>query len=303
MAKAGDHDTTVHESVAPAVQKETVNEQKREEKQIVKDREVHQDHYHTSVQPVKDKEILPEQHHHNQVGVEHRTHDHRDHSQTKQHLQKEASQFKNESVRAPAQHSTSTAVPEVTGEHVHHHVHERIQPVVHKETIEPHVVHTTVPVHEKHYNAPQHHTASALPAVNMGDFKKQGGSLTGRDETYDHFKEEPKNIERTLGGNAMGHTEPRQHNSMTNDGVTGSGHHTGTTGVGSGHSGTHRTGDTATGVARHTAHENNGGKPSLMDKLNPKKDADGMARLASWIELAYSTRMMECLFTIFRQNV
>jgi len=251
LGKAGHHDTTVHESVAPAVQKETVNEHRREEQQVVKDREVHQDHYHTSVQPVKDQEVLPEQHHHKQIGTEHRTHDHRDHSQTKQHLQNEASQFKNESVRAPAHHTTTATAPEVAGEHVHHHIHEKVQPVVHKETIEPHVVHTTVPVHEKHYNAPQHHTASALPAVNMGDFKKQGGSLTGRDEEYHHFKGEPQN----LTGNLDGH-----------HGIGHSNQHTGATGVGDGRMGT-------TDTTHHTAGKT--GKPSLMDKLNPKKDADG----------------------------
>lgn len=277
MTKAGHHDTTVHESVAPSVQKETVNEQKREEKQVVRDREVHQDHFHTSVQPVKDREILPEQHHHNLAGVEHRTHDHRNHSETKERLQNEGAQFRNESVRAPAHHTTSTAVPEVAGEHVHHHVHETIQPVVHKETIEPHVVHTTVPVHETHYNTAQHHTASALPAVSMTDFKKQGGSLTGRDERHDHFVGEPRSIEQTAG-NAMAHTGAGQHSSMTNDGVTGSGHHNGATGglAGAGTGpGNHHTGGQTTDSAHHAATGTHGTKPSLMDKLNPMKDADG----------------------------
>jgi hypothetical protein len=231
MAKAGHHDTTVHESVAPSVQKETVNEHQREERQIVRDREVHQDHYHTSVQPIKDREVLPEQHHHNLAGVEHCTHDHRNHSETKERLQTEAGQFRNESVRAPAQHTTAAAMPEVAGEHVHHHVHETIQPVVHKETIEPHVVHTTVPVHETHYNEAQHHKASALPTIGMADFKKQGGSLTGRDEQYDHFSGEPKSIEKTMG-TAMGHTGAGQHSSMTNNGTTGTGHHANSTSTG-----------------------------------------------------------------------
>jgi len=252
MAKAGHHDTTVHESVAPAVQKETVNEHRREEQQVVRDREVHQDHHHTTVQPVKDQEVLPEQHHHNMVGTEHHTHDHRNHSETKDRLQHEAGQFQNESVRAPAHHQTSSAVPEVAGEHVHHHVHERIQPVVHKETIEPHVVHTTVPVHETHHNAAQHHTASAMPAVSMSEFQQQGGSLTGRETRHDHFQGEPKSIEKALGGNAGAgqHQNLSGHHSGTNDGLAGAA--TGTHGAG-----TH------------------GNKPSMMDKLNPKKDADG----------------------------
>jgi hypothetical protein len=60
------------------------------------------------------------------------------------------------------------------------------------ETIEPHVTHTTVPIHEVHHNAAQHHAASALPAVSMAEFKKQGGSLTGREERQDGFIGEPK---------------------------------------------------------------------------------------------------------------
>jgi len=263
MHKAGHHDTTVHERVAPGVTHETVNEQRREERQIALDKEVHQDHYHTSVQPVHDREILPEQHHHNLIPVEHRTHDHRDHDTTKHTLQREAAQFKDESVRAQAQHTTSTA-PSVAGEHVHHHVHETIQPIVQKETIEPHVVHTTVPVHEVHHNSAQHHAGSALPAVSMSDFKRQGGSLTGRDERVDHFSGEPKNIDKTLG-NAMNHTGAGQHSSLAHDESRGSGignssthgHHSGaTSGIGQDQTGTTK-------------------KPSLMDKLNPKVDANG----------------------------
>jgi len=255
LNKSGHHDTTVHESVAPAVQKETINEHHKEQQQIARDREVHQDHHHTSVQPVKDQEVLPEQHHHNLHGVQHTTHDHRNHGETKERLQTEAAQFKNESIRATDQHHTKTAAPEVVGEHVHHHVHETIQPVVHKQTIEPHVTHTTVPVHEVHHNTAQHHTASTLPAVNMTDFQQQGGSLTGREARHDHFSGEPRSIERTVG-NAMDKTSAGQHSSMTNDGV-GSGHH-GTTGTG-----------------HHDNTGTQGTKPSMMDKLNPLKDADG----------------------------
>jgi len=284
LSKAGHSDTTVQEGVAPAVQKETVNEQRREEQQVVKDREVHQDHYHTTIQPVKDQEVLPEQHHHKQVGVEHRTHDHRDHAQTQQHLQQQKAQFQNESTRVGAQETHRNAVPEVAGEHVHHHVHETVQPVVHKQTIEPHVVHTTVPVHEKHYNAPQHHTASALPAVNMGEFKKQGGSLHGRDETFNQFEGNPSTIGKNAGGsnNASGLGQHNNHQGgLTNQqginpGHRSSGGHTdlGTNTGGSGYpsGGVGNRGDQRLGEVQN---HGKSGKPSLMDKLNPMKDADG----------------------------
>jgi len=291
VAKAGHHDTTVHERVAPGVTNETVAPMQKEERQIATDREVHQDHYHTSVQPVKHREVLPEQHHHNLVPVEHRTHDHRDTQDTESRLHQNATQFKNQSMRTETQHN-ATAAPTVTGEHVHHHVHETIQPVVHKETIEPHVMHTTVPVHEVHHNKAQHHAASALPAVSMNEFKHGGGSLTGRDERVDHFDGEPKSLEHSLGGHkGAGHHSNTREGGMI--GNHGSGDRTGpASGATSGLPGTSATqgsssgmtgnnpgapilGSNNTGGMGHSSHTDQTHKPSLMDKLNPMKDADG----------------------------
>ncbi|KAF7194597.1 hypothetical protein HII31_04103 [Pseudocercospora fuligena] len=192
-SKHGHHDTTVHEKVAPSVQNETVTRNQEDRVTTAIDKEVHQDHYHTSVQPVHDKEVLPEKHHHNLVGVEHRNFEHDDHSKVKSTLDREAAKFKDTTERVEGQHTT-TAQPTAAGEHVHHHVHETIQPVVNKQTIEPHVVHTTVPIHEVHHNAAEHHATSQLPAVSMADYKKQGGALTGRDERSDAFDGCPKPI-------------------------------------------------------------------------------------------------------------
>jgi hypothetical protein len=325
MNKAGHHDTTVHETVAPAVQNETVTPQRHENVTTAVDKEVHQDHYHTSVQPVHDREVLPEQHHHNQAPVEHREHHHGNKEHVAQKLQQEASQFKDHSTRTETQH-TQAAAPVVAGEHVHHHVHENIQPVVHKQTVEPHVVHTTVPIHEVHHNAAQHHTTSALPAVHMADFKKQGGSLTGREERYDAFEGQPKTIGKSLGsdhqhdqhqhaGQSSGLTGGsglndghHNHTATTLSGMAGNtarsglGHnsntlgHTGGSGLNDGHHNQNAT--TLSGTAGNTAgsgfgqHGNTLGhtsqrdsgvsgvdgthkKASLMDKLNPKVDADG----------------------------
>merc|ERR1711981_1282414 len=49
LSKHGQHDTTIHESVDPSVEKKTIAPMQREERQIATDREVHQDHYHTTV--------------------------------------------------------------------------------------------------------------------------------------------------------------------------------------------------------------------------------------------------------------
>jgi hypothetical protein len=292
LSKAGHHDTEVHERVAPAVEHKTINPHQREERQIAVDREVHQDHYHTTVQPVLDREVLPEQHHANIVPIEHRTHDKRDTRDTEQFLAQTKAQFKSEQVRTDTKH-TATELPSVAGEHTHHHIHETIQPVIQKEVIEPHVVHTTVPIHEVHHKQAQHHSATALPAVSIDEFKKGGGALTGREERVDHFQGTPKNLESSLGGHHSG------------SGLTGS---HGTTGIGSGLTGSHGTQNTASHLpsTHNTATGTKGGlidddhsarttgagvgsshsstsssnsstkhKPSLMDKLNPKVDANG----------------------------
>jgi len=199
MKKAGHHDTTVHERVAPAVTHETVKPTQHENITTAVDREIHQDHHHTSVQPVHDRQILPEQHHNKVAPVEHREFNQNDHSGVKAKLADTAAQFSDKHTVAPTVESRSAA-PVVTGEHIHHHVHETIQPVVHKETVQPHVVHTTVPVHEVHNRSAQHHQTSTLPAVSLGDFNKAGGVLNGREERFDGFEGEPRNI----GGSTLG---------------------------------------------------------------------------------------------------
>ncbi|GAB7362697.1 hypothetical protein MBLNU230_g3005t1 [Neophaeotheca triangularis] len=199
MSKSGHNDTTVHEKVAPAVTHESIQRREHEQVQTAIDKEVHQDHYHTSVQPVSDNQTLPEQHHHNVIPVEHRSYEHDSNDDNKARLAAEQAKFRDEQMRVEGE-KTASMDPVVAGEHIHHHVHETIQPVVNKQTVEPHVVHTTVPVHEVHHNAAQHHSTSALPAVSMGDFKKQGGVLSGREERYDGFEGEPKSVGGALGG-------------------------------------------------------------------------------------------------------
>jgi len=276
LHKDGKHTTTVHESVNPAVQTEHITPTRHENVTTAVDREVHQDHHHTTVQPIKHREVLPEKHSHNLAGVEQRefTHGNNDHVHSR--LEAERAQFKNTREIGETQH-TNTAVPTVGGEHIHHHVHETIQPVIQKETIQPSVVHTTIPVHEVHHNEAKHHTASALPAVTMAEFEKSGGSLKGREERIDSFEGEPRAVGSTLGsgGNhilgghgAKGDTSltERDDNRIRNAGIdgkntndlTGATTTTGTTGT------TGATG--ATGTTK---------KASLIDKINPKVDSNG----------------------------
>lgn len=214
-SRSGHHDTTVHEAVAPAVTHETVKPHQHEEINTAVDKEVHQDHYHHTVQPIQDREVLPETHTAKLGGVQHREFDNRDHDSVKRTLAEQQAQFKNE--RVVEGHTSSRSVaPTIGGEHVHHHIHETIQPVVQKEVIQPNVVHTTVPIHEVHHNKATHHGTTALPAMTMDEFKHKGGALSGREERYDEFEGVPKNI----GGGSTGGFGHHRDGQST-------GHHTG----------------------------------------------------------------------------
>jgi len=162
----------------PAVTHETIKPHVHEEATQAVDREVIQHHHHTTVQPLTAQEVLPEKHTHNILPAEHREFHHDDESRTKERLAAEMANFKNQTIQHETRH-TQSAAPTVTGEHVHHHVHETVVPVVHKEVIQPEVIHTTVPIHETHVAAAQHHGLSALPMKTLDEFKAAGGALTG----------------------------------------------------------------------------------------------------------------------------
>jgi len=224
---------------------------------------VHQEHYHTTEQPVQHREALPEQHHHTELPVESKSFDHTKDADLKRSLDTERQKYHDTQTRVEGQktHSTEAAV---AGEHVHHHVHETIQPVIHKETVEPHVVHKTVPIHEVHHNEAQHHSAHSLPPVSMEDFKQHGGSLKGREERQDFFPGEPKAFpgEHGATGQTTGMTgshgvNPNQTSSSLNGGTTGMTTTTGTTTT------TNTSGDYGAS-----------GKPGMLEKLNPNTDAD-----------------------------
>lgn len=132
----------------------------------------------------------------------------------------------------------------------------------------------------------------------MADFKKQGGSLTGREERYDGFEGEPRAVGGALSSSSTtgtgltgthGHNTAGPHSSNLENKLdprvdsdmdgsrragttgTGSGYGSGTTGSGYGTDGAMRgTGSTGTSGTSTT-----GKKPGLMDRLNPMKDTDG----------------------------
>ena len=123
--------------------------------------------------------------------------DHGDHDGTRAKLDNVASQFQN-TRQVHDTHVTQGAAPTVEGERVHHHVHETVQPVIHKETITPEVVHTTVPIHETHHAAAEHHGTSVLPAKNMSDFTTSGGDLKGGRTSEGYYEGCPRPYDDSL---------------------------------------------------------------------------------------------------------
>ncbi|KAK0740459.1 hypothetical protein B0T18DRAFT_331564 [Schizothecium vesticola] len=254
MNQAGRHDTTVHESTAPAVEHKTIKPTQHEQINTAVDQEVHQDHYHRTVQPVQATEVMPEQHTSKVAGTVHREFDHRDNEGTERAMRAEAGKLRNERHVEGTTHTQSRA-PVVQGEHVHHHVHETVQPLVQKEVIQPEVIHTTVPIHEVHHQAAQIHSTTEMPAMSMDEFKKKGGNLGGQAERTSSFEGCPQGKE----------VHPEHDHTMK------------TANAGSGSSAGMSSSSTAGGASGSAAgskglQTEEKKQPSLLDRMNPYKD-------------------------------
>jgi len=114
----------------------------------------------------------------------------------------------------------------------------------------------------------------------MGEFQKQGGSLHGRDETFNQFEGNPSHLDKVLGhghstqtGGGLTNQHGHGHSNQTEGGLTNQQGINPTHQTGGGHTdlGTHH-GDGRLGEVENHSKT---GKPSLVDKLNPMKDADG----------------------------
>lgn len=242
------HRTDVDEVVNPAVVSETIKPHRHEETTEAIDREVHQDHYHTTIQPVQHREVLPEKHTHNLVPQIEKEFRHDNEDETRRTVSAELARFQNTSTTARTTTSHQQAAA-VTGEHVHHHVHETVQPIIHKETIQPEVVHTIIPIHEVHHASSTHHGMSALPMKTLDEFKAAGGLLTGsKSHTHEEYDGAPRPYNEKLT-TSIEKVLPGHHHSST----------TGTTGTtGTGLTGTHGThGSHTTGGLTGNDYDNN----------------------------------------------
>lgn len=130
-ATVGQKDTTVEQEVAPAVEHTHVKKVHETQEQTVVDRERHQDHYHTTIQPLKDQDIEATKH--DQVTadtIERQVN--KDDDAAKIKAKAEADRAGLESTRDEELHEKTSKDDTIVGEHVHHHVHETIVPVIEK---------------------------------------------------------------------------------------------------------------------------------------------------------------------------
>ncbi len=120
VGRHGHHDTTVDERAQPAVKHEEIQPIRHEEVQTAIKREVDQDHYHTTIQPIKDREVLPEKHSHQMAGVQTKEFEHAKPQDIKARLDAEAAQFRDTSTTRNTQ-TTQAVAPTVEAEIIHHH--------------------------------------------------------------------------------------------------------------------------------------------------------------------------------------
>ncbi|KAI4722837.1 hypothetical protein E4T48_01029 [Aureobasidium sp. EXF-10727] len=170
-AATGEKDTTVDQTIAPAVEHETIKHEHETREQKVVDRERHQDHYHTTIQPLKDQQV-DETKHTTEVDAtqERQINKDKQGDQVKAKVAADQAAFKDTTVEA-ATEETKTAEPTAVAESVHHHLHETIQPVIEREHIVPEVTHKVKPVHEVVQEQTQNHGVTTRSAISVDEFQ------------------------------------------------------------------------------------------------------------------------------------
>lgn len=152
------------------------------------DRERHQHHYHTTVQPLKDQEVVPEKHDAEVAATQYQevNKDSGRKVDVETKHDAEAAAYKDKTEKA-ATKETKTQKGTVVNENVHHHLHETIQPVIEKgtstirccrgilltntaETIVPEVTHKKIPVKEVVREKTEDHGVTKKEAISVDEF-------------------------------------------------------------------------------------------------------------------------------------
>merc|ERR1711977_144784 len=123
----------------------------------------------TTVEPLKDSEVLPEKHDYEQESKEKNIN--RDDSTAREKAANDTAGY--QSSIDEKKFESSTKEPTIVDEHVHHHLHETIQPVIEKEVLDPSVTHKRVDVKENIQEQSKHHGVTTNSAISVDEFQKK----------------------------------------------------------------------------------------------------------------------------------
>lgn len=129
--KGGQDTATMDRNTAPEVEHETVKRRHEQREQKVLERERHQDHHKTTVQPLQEREVMPKQHFHEQAEVQHQRVNRDVDRDAEAMLERKQAQFQNTSKEAGTRNEF-VQEPTLSSERTHHHLYETVQPVVEK---------------------------------------------------------------------------------------------------------------------------------------------------------------------------
>ncbi|BGP14575.1 hypothetical protein JCM10213_001924 [Rhodosporidiobolus nylandii] len=173
-AKLATHD---HQHLAPVTHETRHHHEIEEiERQREVDRHVHHIQHH--VQPVLDEQHAAEVHHEKVIP---QTEIRESHVATDEDKVQFAAlnTAKDSLVEAPRE-KVIVDKGEVVNEHLEHHVHHVVQPVVERDTHEHHRIHTVIPVHQTTHEAPIIHSSVQHAPMSLSDFTSGGGDLSSK---------------------------------------------------------------------------------------------------------------------------
>ncbi|KAK3623129.1 hypothetical protein LTR56_021799 [Elasticomyces elasticus] len=162
-------DTLADQTVAPAVEHDKIIREHETRERDVVEKEVHQDHYHTTIQPLEDREVQETEHKFEEKPTEYRSVD-KDNGAVEAKVADRLSNFQ-DTVEEGATKETLAKDDTVLGEHVHHHLHEIVQPVIYKEVVKPSVTHVTNPIKETVHEQSEDHGVTKAKAISVDEFK------------------------------------------------------------------------------------------------------------------------------------
>ncbi|EKD13017.1 allergen [Drepanopeziza brunnea f. sp. 'multigermtubi' MB_m1] len=169
----GEGDTTVETEVAPAVEHTHVQKTHETREKTSVEREIHQDHYHTTIQPLTNSVVVPEKHDY-VLEEEERVVD-KDDGRAKKKAKRDIEEVIGEGGSRDVEFEEEKVVEEGTKvrEVVHHHLHETILPVIEKEVIVPSVTHKKVEVKEVIQENSKHHGVTTNAPLSQEEFEKR----------------------------------------------------------------------------------------------------------------------------------